>query len=157
MSRRKGQIGRIERHGQHYTLRVWMDVDGRVSRKHLRIPISPVDEGSPGWLNASERQNRAKQIIAEMGINSPQRFNAVVSADFAPLETTFRDQAKTFIDSLRGTVSKKTFDLWNGCIDNWLIPMLGDLPLEKVGNRALKGLVAWMKEGGPLPSGKDGQ
>lgn len=165
MSRRKGQNGTIEEHGNNYTLRVWMDVEGQEERAHVRIKICPIKRGSPGWLNAAERQNKAKQIIEKIRANSPERFSEVVLQTHLG-ERTFREQSEIFLENLRvraearekagadstASGAASTYENWGGCLRNWLIPMLGDLPLSKVNNGALKRLVAWMKVGGPMPS-----
>jgi hypothetical protein len=155
MSRRKGQLGHIEKHGKYYTVRVWMDVPGQEEREHVRIKISPFKKGSPGWLNASERQNRAKEILAESGVNSAASFNAVVKAAPSLHTRTFAEQAEVFLEKLRqrdDPASDGTLYNWEKYIRKWLNPMLGDLPLEKVGNAALQRTASWMKKGGPCPS-----
>ncbi len=165
MSRRKGQNGTVEKHGNYYTLRVWMDVEGQEERAHVRIKICPIKRGSPGWLNTSERQNKAKEIIEKIRANSPERFNEVVLQTHLG-ERTFREQSEIFLQNLRiraearekagvdstASGSAGTLENWEGIIRNWLIPMLGDLPLSKVNNGSLKRVVAWMKTGGPMPS-----
>jgi hypothetical protein len=154
MSRRQGQLGRIEEHGKFYTLRVWMDVAGQEKRQHVRIRICPIRKGSPGWLNSSQRQTRAKEIIQSIGANSPERFEAVVNLGASLQNRTFREQAKTFLEGLRTRekpAASSTLESWEGIIDNWLNPMLGDMPLEQIKSGVLKRLVVWMK-GGPGPS-----
>lgn len=170
MSRRKGQNGTIEKHGNYYTLRLWMDVPGQEERVHVRIKICPIKRGRPGWLNASERQNKAKAIIDKLRANSPERFSEVILQTHLG-ERTFREQSEIFLQNLRARAearetagadstasgSASTFDTWEGCLRNWLIPMLGDLPLSKVNNGALKRVVAWMKVNGPMPSAENGK
>jgi hypothetical protein len=48
----------------------------------------------------------------------------------------------------RKPVAPSTISLWTGCIDNWLNPLIGEMPLEKVNNAALKQIVAAMQKGG---------
>ncbi len=180
MSRRKGQLGRIEKHGKHYTLRVWVDVKGQEERAHVRIKICPINKNSPGWLNSLERQNEAKRIIGEIGANSRERFNEVVHQT-QPGERTFREQSEIYVQTLRNRLEVRkqagpdsagqstaaasrrsgaasTLELTECCLRSWLLPMLGDLPLSKVNNGALKRLVDWMAMGGPMPSnGKKGK
>lgn len=155
MSRRKGQLGYIEKHGKYYTVRVWMDVEGQEERVHQRIRICPINPKSPGWLNASERQNKAKEILGTIGANSPERFNKVVKSASSVRGRTFAEQAEIYLEELRerdDPTASSTQESWGGCIRNWLNPMIGDLPLEDVGNGALKRVVAWMKKGGECPS-----
>jgi len=42
-------------------------------------------------------------------------------------------------------------DFGEGCLDVWILPNLGDVPLSSVGNLALKGLVEKMVEAGLSP------
>jgi len=44
-----------------------------------------------------------------------------------------------------------TLELWKGCLDNWINPNIGDVPLSEVNNAVLKTLVAKMSEGGLSP------
>ena len=48
----------------------------------------------------------------------------------------------------RKPVAPSTLSLWRGCIANWLTPQIGEMPLDKVNNAALKQLVASMLKGG---------
>lgn len=155
MSRRKGQNGMIEKHGKYYTLRVWMDVEGQEARVHDRIKISPIKRGDPGWLNASERSNRAKAILAEIGANSPERFDAVVRVVPMLRSRTFAEQAEILLEDLRqrnDPAANSTLEHCRSAFDRWLNPLLGELPLDQISNSDLKHLVKWMKKGGPPPS-----
>jgi hypothetical protein len=66
MSHREGSIGRIEKHGQFYTLRMLVRIDGEERNRHIRITICPLKQGSPGWLNSSQRTSRAREIIRSL-------------------------------------------------------------------------------------------
>jgi len=44
-----------------------------------------------------------------------------------------------------------TLELWKGCLEKWINPDIGDLPLSDVNNSALKVLVAKMSDGGLSP------
>lgn len=153
MSRRKGQRAKIEVHGAYYTVRARFDVEGQVEREHRRIRISPVKRSAPGWLNSAERLRKADQIINELGANSEERFNAVVKPASSRTRT-FAEQSRVFLRELRerdDPAAEGTLEHLERCINNWLIPMLGHLPLDHVDNSALKRLTSWMKKGGPIP------
>jgi hypothetical protein len=157
MSRRKGQHGTIEAHGAYYTVRARFDVEGQEKRAHQRIRISPIKRGAPGWLNRAERHRKAAELLFELGANSEERFNAIVKpAHSRP--RTFAEQSKIFLRELRERdkpAAEGTLENWENCLRKWLIPMLGNLPLERVNNGALKRLVSWMKNGGAMPAEGD--
>jgi hypothetical protein len=51
----------------------------------------------------------------------------------------------------RKPIAPATVDSWQGCLDVWILPNLGDVPLSSVGNLALKGLVEKMVEASLSP------
>jgi len=173
MSRRRGQKVKIESHGAWYTFRARVDVEGQQQRVLGRFPVSPIDPADPGWLNASQCYRKASKMMAELeGRNeevvedegkddevlvNPIHVNptVVVPVEIAPTKPsvpTFAEQAKMFmIMALEDNPSTSTIKNRNTYLDNWLLPMLGDLPLDQVTNGKLKALIAWMKKGGPMP------
>ena len=68
---------------------------------------------------------------------------------------TFRDQAKWWLNRIqhrkRKPLASATLELWQGCLNNWINPSIGDLPLSEVNNGVLKALVAKMSDGGLSP------
>lgn len=174
MSRRKGQRVKIEPHGDWYTFRARVDVEGQMKRPFRRIQVSPVDPAALDWLNASECYRKAVKMMAKLeGRNeeviegegkgdavlvNPIDVNptGVVPAEIAPAKPrvpTFAEQTKIFMKSdARAPSTKK---LRRSSLDNWLLPMFGDLPLDKITNKKVQDLVSWMKTGGPMPGGKE--
>src|SRR5208283_2390808 len=82
------------------------------------------------------------EIVEASGVNDAQEFidtNAGI---------TFREQAKTFINHAmtrkRNPVKPATSTTWQNCLDKWLNPNIGDLPLASVNNATVKILVAKM-------------
>ena len=65
---------------------------------------------------------------------------------------TFREQAALWLDKMRSRkrkpVAPSTLGNWESCLDKWLNPIIGDLPLASIGNLALKNLGATMVNGG---------
>jgi hypothetical protein len=51
----------------------------------------------------------------------------------------------------RKPIAPATVEWWQGCLDVWILPNLGDVPLPSVGNFALKGLVEKMVAAGLSP------
>lgn len=150
MTRRSGQSGYIEVHGKYYVVRFWKDVAGREKRMHVSEKICPVF--GPGRLSKPSRERRAKEIIAASGADTPE---CLAKAEGITLGVTFREQAAWWINHVqrrnRKPVAPATLESWQGCLDVWILPNLGDLLLVSVGNLALKGLVEKMVKAGLSP------
>jgi integrase len=150
MSRRSGQSGYIEKSGNWYVVRFRMDVPEQAKRKHMCVRISPIS--GPGSLTKPERERKAKEIIAESGADTPE---CLAHAEGISSGVTFREQAAWWINHVqqrkRKPIAPATVESWQGCLDVWILPNLGDLPLSSVGNLALKRLVEKMVEAGLSP------
>jgi hypothetical protein len=133
MSRRSGQCGHIEVSGRWYVVRFWMDVLGREERRLVREKICPAK--GPGRLSESERKRKAKEIIAASGTDTVEHFEKIVASN---LGTMFREQAEWWLNHMqtrkRRPLASSTFETWRCCLDKWLLPTLGDLPLCAVDN-----------------------
>jgi integrase len=150
MTRRSGQSGYIEVHGKYYVVRFWEDVPGQEKRMHVSEKICPVS--GPGRLNKLARERRAKEIIAASGADTPE---CLAKAEGITHGATFREQAAWWIEHVqhrnRKPIAPATLESWEGCLDVWVLPNLGDLLLVSVGNLALKGLVEKMVKAGLSP------
>lgn len=151
MSRRSGQSGSIQKEGNWYVVRYWKDVAGQEKRQRVYERICPIS--GPGKLSASERERKAKEIIAASGVDTQEYFDKVVK-QLAP-GVTFREQAQTWLDDMRNRdsdpLAPATLATWGYALENWINPNIGDLPLESVNNLALRDLVAKMVKGGLSP------
>jgi len=123
-----------------------MDVEGQDKRALKRAKVCPIS--GPGSLTKSERKRRASEIIAESGADTEEYFNKVVKAQLQKSCVTFKEQAESWFATAtsrnRRPVADATVQFWRGCLDKWLIPNLGDLPVSAVNNGAVKRLVAIM-------------
>jgi integrase len=140
---RRGQVGTIAVSGKWYVVRFWKYPAGQ-HRVHASERICPVDPKQPGYLSKGERRRKVNEIVDASGVNDAQQF---VEANVG---TTFREQAKWFLNN---AVNRKcnpakpaTVANWRCCLDKWLNPSLGDLPLASVNNATVKVLVAKMNE-----------
>jgi len=79
LSRRTGQNGHIEASGKWFVVRFWKDIEGQEKRALVRERICPIS--GPGSLNRSERERRAREIIAEAQVDTAQYFNRVVMSN----------------------------------------------------------------------------
>jgi integrase len=143
MSRRSGQQGSIERRGNTYYARFWLDEPGK-ARTHKRVRICPVD--GRGSLNQSQRKRRLQQIVAEHGANDEATARA---AEAANLGTAFKEQADIWIDEIqkrkRRPIKERTVAAWRSYL-KYLNATIGDMPLADINNRTMKTFVTTMDE-----------
>ena len=148
MSRRSGQNGYIERSGNWYVVRFWKDVTGQYERQHVRIKICP--STGAGLLKESQRKRRAREIIAASGADTVEHFEKVHAATRPADSTTFRQQAEQWLEHMqnrkRQPIATSTYKTWRSCLDRWLFPKLGALPLSAVDNDPVRELVCDMVE-----------
>jgi len=95
MSRRSGQGGCIQQDGNWYVVRFWKDVSPE-KRQRVREKICPIT--GPGKLSASERQRKAKEIIAASGADTVEHFEKVVRSNHG---LTFREQAVIWMKQMQ--------------------------------------------------------
>ena len=121
----------------------------------MRERICPIS-GS-GSLSKSERQRRAREIVVGSGADTEEYFQKVVKKKRGGI--TFREQAKSWLIHIQGRrrkpVALSTLELWEGCLNNWINPNIGEVPLSEVNNAVLKSLVAKMVEGSLSPKSLD--
>lgn len=144
MSRRTGQLGHIEKSGNWWVVRWWMDVKGQQERSHMRAKICPIK--GPGSLSESAIKRVAKDIVNASGANSQAHFDRVNRVGCI----TFSEQAVYFFQETstrkRLPVSAATLDSRRACVKKWLNPMIADLPLSEVNNGVLKRVVKAMAD-----------
>ncbi len=142
---RRGQVGTIAVSGKWYVVRFWKYPFG-CDRVHASERICPTDSKAQGYLSKGERRRRANEIVEASGVNDAQDF--VEASD----GVTFRERAKWFLDHSmkrkRNPVKPATMTTWQCCVDKWLNPILGDLPLASLNHATVKTVVAKMHETG---------
>jgi len=145
---RRGQVGTIAVSGKWYVVRFWKYPVGK-DRVHASEKICPTAPKAQGYLPKGERRRRANEIVEASGVNDAQQF---IEANNG---VTFREQAKWFlnhsVNRKRNPVKPATATTWQNCVDKWLNPNLGDMPLASVGNAAVKCLVEKMHAAGLSP------
>lgn len=123
---------------------------GQEKREHKRQRICPIT--GIGRLSKSERARCAKEIIAASGADTIEHFHRAVTQGSA---ITFREQSVKWLEHVRKRrrkpVATATLESWTGCLDKWINPAIGDLPLSQIGNGVLKSVVTQMAEGGLSP------
>ena len=148
LSRRTGQKGHIEASGRWFVVRFWKDIEGQEERVHVRERICPIS--GPGSMNRSERERRAKEIIAESRVDTAEYFNRVVNNQ---LGITFREQSNNWLEQSqtrkRKPIRATTVPTIRAALDKWILPTIGHLPLyETAKYPAMKTLVAKMNRAG---------
>jgi integrase len=127
-----------------------MDVEGQEKRRYMREKICPIS--GPGKLSASERERKAKEIIAASGADTEEHFEKVVRSNHG---ITFREQAVIWLEDAkarkREPVAPSTAETWECALKNWINPNIGDRPLDAINNLAMKELVAKMVAGDLAP------
>jgi integrase len=143
---RRGQVGTIAVSGKWYVVRFWKYPPGQ-NRIHASERICPLS--GEGVLSRGERRRKANEIVAASGVNDAQQFVETSNG------TTFREQAKWFLNHSmnrrRNPVKPATVRTWEMCVNKWLNPNFGDVPLASINNATVKTLVAKMHEAGLSP------
>src|SRR5438045_9768745 len=99
--------------------------------RHMREIICPISD--PGRLSKSERQRRAREIVAASGADTEKYFQKVVKKKGGGI--TFREQAKQWFNHVqnrrRKPVALSTLELCEGSLNNLINPTNGDTPTAK--------------------------
>lgn len=145
---RRGQVGTIEVSGKWYVVRFWIYPAGK-DRIQASERICPTDSKALGYLPRGERRRRANEIVEASGINDVKQF---VETNVG---TTFREQAEWFLSHVvkrkRRPAKPATVSNWRYCLNKWLNPNIGELPLASINNASVKALVAKMHEANLSP------
>jgi integrase len=125
-------------------VRFWKDVEGQEKRVHVRERICPIS--GHGAMNQTERERRAKEIIAESGVDTIAYFKRVVKQQ---LGVTFKEQSKIWLERSqsrkRRPLRATTLPTIHAALDKWILPEVGHLPLcETAKYSTMKSLVAKM-------------
>jgi len=144
MSRRSGQNGTVVIAGKWYRVRWRMDVESQEERINMNEKVAPVvfDKSGNPKPPSIDVLRKAREIVEKSGANSEDRFNRVVLG-----ETTFRDQAKTYLRwvQTRDREPIKDTSSIEAALNKWILPEIGDVPLGNVHNITVKPLVDKMK------------
>src|SRR5260370_42030489 len=107
--------------GSGYGGRFWKDVGGQERRQGVGEKICPISD--PGKLSASERERKAKEIIAASGADSVEHFEKVVQSLHG---VTFREQAVVWLKQIktrkRRPVAPSTVENWESHLEQWINP-----------------------------------
>ena len=144
MSRRSGQNGTVVIAGKWYRVRWRMDVESQKERINMNEKVAPVvfDKSGNPKPPSIDVLRKAREIVEKSGANSEDRFNRVVLG-----ETTFRDQAKTYLHwaQTRDREPIKDTSSIEAALNKWILPEIGDVPLGNVHNITVKPVVDKMK------------
>jgi integrase len=145
MARRSGQSGYLERKGNNWYVRFWIDVAGQEKRAHKSVRICPVK--GPNALAKPERERRAKEVISASGADTVEHFEKVQALNQGMI---FRQQSARWLNHAqtrkRNPIKPATAVNYRSVLDKWLNPTFGDLPLSQVDNKTVKELVSKLAE-----------
>jgi len=130
MSRRSGQNPQPVVHRGWWTVRYWIDVPGQDKRMRIRAKICPTS--GPGLLTKSAIQRRASEIIQESGADAVEHFEKCIAST---LGETFRQRADQWmieVTTKENPIAVATAISYKSCLNKWLNPNLGDLPLRSI-------------------------
>ena len=152
MSRRAVQSGCVQKDGKWYVVRYGKEIAGQEKRQRVWQKFCPIS--GPGKLSASERERKAREIIAASGVDMREYFDRMVKQS-APSVVTFRQQADIWLEEMRNRDSEplapSTIAAWAYALEKWINVNIGGLLLESVNNLAMRELVAKMVKGGLSP------
>lgn len=128
-----------EKHGQHWTVRVWK------GGKHIREKVCPVS--GPGALTKVERGKKVRQILDEANSKTPL-------PDLLPEEgkdrITFKEAAERWLEKSQNRrkhpLRKNTIRLYRHYLQRWIYPVVADLPLARVKTYKAKEIIDRMHE-----------
>lgn len=116
----------------------------------IENPKRPV--AGAGCPSKSSRDRRSREGVSEKGIDPEERFNRVSKQESS---LTFMEQAQCWLERAkvrkRKPVANATIASWEGILNNWLYPLIGDLFLANINNAALRRVVLKMSEAGLSP------
>lgn len=124
--------------------------EGTCGRKSARSQGSVRYPSRNGHAVLVTLSRRAEPTLRSISRRSSRRKEGVLR---------FQEQAKSWLNHVRSRkrkpVALSTLESWEGCLNKWINPNIGDLPLSEVNNTVLKSLVAKMVEGGLSPKSID--
>jgi integrase len=112
----------------------------------MREKVCPTS--GPGFLSASERKRRAREIIEASGADSPETLRESVASVSS---ATFRQQSEAWLRMMkRRDVAPSTIRDWESCLNTWLLPTgingtpFGNLPLATIKRTVVQELIDQM-------------
>jgi len=143
MARRRFQDPTVQKRGEWWTIRVWVDVfeGGRHRRSYKRIRLAQV-------ANTSERD--ARRLAAEYVRPMNQGLDTIGSA------TNFQHYVeKTYIPVVMPLLATATQGRYQGVIDNYLLPRFGRLSLRDLTPESIQRFLSEMATSPLAPESRD--
>lgn len=131
MSFRPGQSGAVQRKGKRWVGRFYEDVPGSTERKRTSVTL-----GSVSAMTKSEARRKLRSMLERNGLNEDKHLERVINT------RTFRQEAEWWRDNKLPMYKPSVQETMGSHLDKYLIPFLGDIPLEQVTERRVQALVA---------------
>ena len=131
MSFRPGQSGAVERKGKRWVGRYYEDVPGSTERKRTSVTL-----GSVASMTKSEARRKLRSMLEQNGLNEDKHLERIINS------RTFRQEAEWWRENKLSMYKPSVRETMGSHLDKYLIPRLGDLPLERITDRRVQELVA---------------
>jgi len=131
MSFRPGQSGAIERKGRRWIGRYYEDVPGSTERKRTSVTL-----GSVSVMTKSEARRKLRSLLEKNSLNEDKHLERVINS------RTFRQEAEWWRENKLSLYKPSVQETMGSHLDKYLIPRLGDVPLEQITERRVQELVA---------------
>jgi len=148
MARRTGQTGRIERKGNKWHVRFYIDVPGQSKRPYKSIPLTTCS-GPGKVMEQVESATQAKRIrimaseaIQNSGANSEELFKKAYAYETGE---TFRQHAERWLAEMTADFKPATLANSRYLLERYLYPSFGDEFIGNVKFKMFKELVDRLK------------
>jgi integrase len=131
MSFRPGQSGAVQRKGKRWIGRFYKDVPGSSERKRTSVTL-----GSVTAMTKSEARRKLRSMLEEMGLNDNKHLERIINT------RTFRQEAEWWRDNKMSLYKPSVQETMGSHLDKYLIPRLGDVPLEQLTERRVQEFVS---------------
>ena len=131
MSFRPGQSGAVERKGKRWIGRFYEDVPGSTERKRTSVTL-----GSVATMTKSEARRKLRSMLEKNGLNEDNHLERTINS------RTFRQEAEWWRENKLSMYKPSVQETMGSHLEKYLIPRLGDIPLEQITERKAQELVA---------------
>ncbi len=131
MSFRPGQSGAVVRKGRRWVGRFYEDVPGSTERKRTSVTL-----GSALAMTKSEAKRKLRSLLEEIGINDDKHLERIINS------RTLRQEAGWWRENKLSLYKPSVQETMGSHLDKYLVPKLGDDPLEQITERRVQEVIA---------------
>jgi hypothetical protein len=130
MSHRCGQSGYVVKKGNVWHGRYYVDLKDR--RKRVSVPIGPVDQ-----FTKPQAKRKLRDLIEQSGVNTEAHLLQAIN-----VSRTFEQESTWWRKNKLSLFKPSCQETMGSHIDKYLVPRLGQLPIEAVDERRVQEFVA---------------